>query len=153
MENIGVYAKDIWSFLILDETGKVVSLIGTLISIYIGFTIRDIKKRVLFKVRAPELASFLKEKASNLNNLMLNFDENKGQIEAEVALSLEALKNAKEKVSGMTKDTIKTAISKINKYRNSNVVKSRDSVREIYIQILISEQAIMNQIEDVRMES
>lgn len=148
-----LYIKIVWQFLISDDVGKIISLLGTCISIYVGLTVWEIKKRVLFKYRGPELATSLQEKASTINSLMLSFEDSLGQIDTEIAICLELLKNANEKLTGVPKSTIKTAIGVITKFRKLDTnKKSRDKVREIYTHVLASRQAILNQIEDQKME-
>jgi len=153
MEQIASIAAELWKFITRPDIGSVASLVGSLISFRVLWTVRDLRRRALFKQRAPEAIRELKKRASRLNDLMLAFDENLFEIEKEVALTRETLKDLFDKSSGQTKTTIKDAISKIKQFRDGPASgKSRDTAREIYLQILVSAQSVEYLVADLTQE-
>lgn len=153
MDTFAAIVKYAWGMITRPDIGAFASLLGTFISIYVGFTVRDIRRKVLFKSRAPALAQNLKQKASNLSELMQNYEENTEQIHVEIALAHGLLKSAAPKLSGTTKSTIKHAMNQIDAgLKNNSSRLSRDSARGIYTQLLVSVQAIENLIEDTNQE-
>lgn len=143
----------LWKLLSRPEIGSVASVVGSLISLRVWFTVRDIRRRVLFRLRAPEVIVRLKNHATLINDLMNDFDASLDSIETEIALASEALKNVREKITGNAKTTVDSAILVIKRFRNTpKQNKRRDSVREIYTQLLISVAAIEHQIADIKQE-
>lgn len=141
-----------WQFVTNPQVGALASLTGTLISIYVGFTVRDIRRKAMLKTRVPTLARKISEKASQLNDLLNNYEANKELIHDEIELAQELLRNACSKISGETKSTIKAAITQIKKSPRTNGYIPRESARLIYTKLLVSVQAINNLIEDTNQE-
>ncbi|MGP1716571.1 MAG: hypothetical protein ACTS9Y_05270 [Methylophilus sp.] len=144
-------AKQVWILLISDSTSKLLSLVGTVVSIYVGYTVRDIKKGALFKLRAPDLCDALKNHSTQINNLLHDCDKNLDQIRTEVSLSIEVLKNLRSKISGQAKATVKESIKKLEKFLKKGTSNtSRDMVREAYTELLVSHRSVTNEIDDRR---
>lgn len=129
------------------------SIVGLGLSIYVVFSVRDIRTRVLLRIRAPEAIKELTDRSSKISSYMLNFDSALPSIHEELALCSETLKNLRRKVSGETKRTVKVTIKRIDGFMHLPIRdQTRDAVREVYVQILVSSKAVQNLIADFREE-
>ena len=145
--------EQVYRFLTHPDVGSIASVAGAVISFYVLLTVSDIRRRVLLKLRAPDTIKDLSDRATTISNLMNDFEASLPTIETQIALARETLRNLAAKVSGDPKRTVRHAIKKIDDFRSSGEVeKNRESVREIYVQILVSVKAIENIIADVREE-
>jgi hypothetical protein len=148
----GVWDALFW-FFTNSELGSFASIIGLLFTLFVFFSVRDIRRRVLFKLRAPEAMKDLTERATNLSNAMQDFNNSLPLIEEQLALANETLKNVLSKVSGDAKKTIKAAMRSIAQFRALPTNrKKREETRRVYIQILTSAKAIEHLIADAREE-
>jgi hypothetical protein len=151
------HLKAVWDalfwFFTNSEIGSFASIIGLLLTLFVFLSVRDIRRRVLFKLRAPEAIRELTERATNLSNAMQDFSNSLPLIEEQLALANETLKNVRSKVSGDAKKTVKAAMRSIEEFRSIPTSRrKRDEARRVYIQILTSAKAIEYLIADVREE-
>jgi len=146
-------ADAIYSFLVHPDLANILSVVGAAITVYVAFSVRDLRRRVIFKVRAPEVIRELTERASRISGFLQDFTAGLAGIEEELALAQVTLKNVSDKVSGPAKTTIQNATDIIGKFRSSqNEGKTADVAREVYLQILIAKKAIENLAADFREE-
>lgn len=133
--------------------GSFASIVGAGLSFYVLLSVRDIRKRVLLKVRAPETINELSDFATTISNSMQDFDANLLRINEQIALALVTLKNVRGKVTGEPKRTINSAVKAIQAYQSRPPLRrTRDAVRDIYVHILVSVKTIQLIIADVREE-
>jgi len=143
----------IYAILTNADLGAFASMVGACLTIAVFVSVEKIRKRVLFKLRAPEAIKDLTDRATKVSNAMQDFDASLPLIEQELALANETLKNIASKVSGDVKKTIKSAMRAIAEFRDLPVHrKKRDVTRSVYLHLLISTKAIENLIADVREE-
>ena len=129
------------------------SIIGAILSFWVLISVSDLRKRVLFRMRAPEALKDLTARASAVSNAMLNFSNGLPAIEENLALANETLKNVYKKISGEPRETIKAAINGISKFRAlPDQAKTRELARDVYLKLLVSTRAIEHAIADVREE-
>jgi hypothetical protein len=145
--------RALWRLLTNAELANLASLIGLGLSVYVLRTVQDLRKRVMLKMRAPEVIHELNERASTISNAMHDFAGSLPIIEQQIALAHETLKNVRDKTAGETKRTIKVSINKIAQFRRlSQPHKGHDAVEKIYLQLLVAAKAIENTVADFREE-
>ena len=135
------------------KVGAISSVIGMWISVRVWFSLRDIRRKVLFRQRAPEAINAINNHASVLSTLLQDYDANGETIDTEVALSLETLKAVVSKLQGPAKDSAKRAIVAIEVFRKTNNNrKTRYDVRQVYTCLLSASLAIENMLADAKQE-
>jgi hypothetical protein len=143
----------VYGFFTHPDVGSIASVIGAVLSFWVLLSVSDIRRRVLLKLRAPDAIKELTERASTISNAMQDFDASLPRIDESIELANETLKNVSRKVSGDVKATIKSTMKAIDAYRALQpTAKSRDSVRVVYVQLLVSVKAIENLVADFREE-
>jgi hypothetical protein len=135
------------------DLGSFASLVGAMLSAYVLKSVSEIRKRVLLKLRAPDVINDLSTSATTISNLMHDFDANLQSIDEKIALAHETLKNVVPKITGEPRKTVKLAIKDVSRYRSlSQQAKTREVVWKIYVHLLVSMKAIENLIADYHEE-
>ncbi|PKO34982.1 MAG: hypothetical protein CVU34_05710 [Betaproteobacteria bacterium HGW-Betaproteobacteria-7] len=143
----------LWELLANPKFSAVASSLGALISVRVWFSLREIRQKVLFRQRAPEIAEAIKGHASNLSAFLQDFDSSSEAISTEIALALEQLKAAAKKLNGTAKGSVNDAIGAIKSFQKLPEAKPpREKVRHIYTQLLSSATAIELMVADSRLE-
>lgn len=106
---------------IASSLGLFVSILGVAISVYIGITVAEIRRRVRLRHRAEHNLKDLTECASKISALMTptDFNANVTAIEREMLLALVTLKSLRDMVIGDTKKTITQTIRSIEVFKRS----------------------------------
>lgn len=147
------FIGEVFTFVTSPTTGAVASVFGALISTRVWYSLRDMRRRVLFRQRAPDAVIAIQNHASKINSFLQEFDETKDTITTEVALSLETLKAIVGKLHGPAKGSVSSAISTIKSFQKFNdSEKTRARVRNVYTQLLSAALAIEHLVEDSRQE-
>lgn len=152
-ESLWNFAVGFYKLITHSDLGSVASIIGAVLSGYVLMSVREIRQRVLLKLRAPEVIKDLSASAATISSLMHDFDSSLSSIDEQIALAHETLKNVVPKITGETRKTVKVAINDVSRYRSlPQQAKTREVVRRIYVHLLVSKKAIENLIADYHEE-
>jgi hypothetical protein len=126
------------------------AIISAFVSIYLFVTIRRLKTRYLFKVRAPELLNELNTHASNLANYMNDFIDSIDQIKLELGRIEVKLGVLKRKVPRNTRKSIERVVRYINNYKADD--RKQNKLFEVYVEMQKLTDEINNIYEDRKLE-
>lgn len=130
--------------------GSIASIVGLLISVYLFFAIRAIKRNYLFRARIPALQKKLKKHASNISSALQQYDETQDEILSELSLAEVNLISLKSKTNGTLKASLSKTVKELQSFRKKGI--SKDKIRSIYLSINMRIQEIENYREDEKWE-
>lgn len=147
------FLNSLVAFFSKPEVGAAASVIGALISARVWFSLGEMRRKVLFRQRAPESVAEIRNHASAIDVFLQDFEVSAEGIDTEVALSLETLNAVLSKLSGPAKDSTKSAIAVIKIFRESkDGARTRLAVRNVYTHLLSAALAIENMVADAKQE-
>lgn len=109
---------------------NVLSMLGFVITIYVMFGVRQIKGHYTSRIRVPELKSQLINLASQLGALLNDYQNNKNQIEIEMARIEPVLRAIKKRLGWTERDKVNEALKILVVQQNH--ATSEDQIRIIY---------------------
>ncbi|MEK6299239.1 MAG: hypothetical protein AABO41_00830 [Acidobacteriota bacterium] len=115
----------------LNIIGSVASIVGIALSVYVIYNLRQIRRSYMFTARAPDLLKRLKAHSSQVKKLLIDFDNSRDEIEAELALCSAVLGSLLNKVSRNERKTILNVIQLIAENRTLGE-QSKDQVWMVY---------------------
>ena len=140
-----------FEWLTLSNIGSVASILGIGLSLYVIYNVREIRKSYLFTARAPALLKSLRNHSSNVNDLLKDFETSVEEIEAELARCLPILESLKRKVDRHERKSISEVVQLISANKTLSV-GSKNTVRDIYKELLKVEEAMRNLHKDKQWE-
>lgn len=153
LDEVIAFAKLTRDFVTSPAVGSLASVLGSVISVRVWFSIKDMRRKVLFRQRVPEAISSIREHASAIDKGLQDNDANAEAISTEVALSLETLKAVVDKLDGPAKNSVKTAIAIIKTFKNAHESqRNRAMIRDVYTHLLTAALAIENSVADSKQE-
>jgi hypothetical protein len=132
------------SLLTLSNVADVASLISLCVAIYVALNIRAIKKKYIFRLRAPVFIRSLTKQASVLQAYGDDFENSIQDIGDELVKMDAKLRSMKETTRGASKRSIKKLRSVIKEYNNEP--KNKQKFRLIYREI----QGVIIEVEQSR---
>lgn len=146
--------QDIIKFLNKDifvGIANLLSIVGFIITLYVFFAVRGIKKFYQFKARVPDLNKKLRAHSSELSNCLNDFDGSSPKIEEELALVEITLKSIKRKTDGDIKQSISNALKQIRNYPSVN--EKQHELRSIYVHLIQIVEEITDRRKDQQWEN
>jgi predicted PurR-regulated permease PerM len=98
------------------SVANVLSVIGFVLTLYVSFAIRNIRKYYIFTARVPELVRRLKEHNSKISELLNDYENSMQAIDIEIASMQVILNSLKSKISGNGKKSTRELISQTKSY-------------------------------------
>jgi hypothetical protein len=134
------------SLLTLSNIADVASLISLIVSVYVAFSLRAIKKDYIFRLRAPDFMKALRKHASVLSDYGNDFENSIQEICDELVRVDVKLRSMKDRMRGASKRSVKQLRSAIRSYNlDSN---NQQKFRLIYRGI----QGVLVEVEESREE-
>lgn len=147
------FGNQVIAFFSRTDVGAGASVIASLFSFRVWLTLRDLKRKVLFRQRAPDQINKIRLHASNLDRMLESYASERDHILTESALALETLKAVLGRLNGPAKESTKKAIESLEKYRRLDCsIRKRADARDVYTSLLSSALAIENMLEDAKQE-
>jgi hypothetical protein len=134
---------------ILGHLGNIASIISLVMTIFIFFSVKNIKEHFIARIRLPGLNKTLKDHSKKINSYLSDFDNNERVIKTEIKCFESTLKNLKSKVPGKNRKEIKQVLRKIKKVTNPI---TNDEAWEIYNDLLATILTVENILKDIRLE-
>ena len=126
--------ETIKSYLTVDNFSNLSSILGFLLTIYIVYTIRNVKNLYKFKARIPKLLKRLDDIKSDIANAFNDFDNSHEDIQILFGKVEVVLKSIKKKLHKTDRNEVKKCIDKIKKIDNVGE-ESYDEAFEVYVQL------------------
>lgn len=153
LADVQSFGNQVIAFLSRPDIGSGASVIASLLSFRVWLSLRDLKRKVLFRQRAPDQIIKIRLHASNLDKMLGNYEDERDNIHTESALALETLKAVLGRLNGPAKAATKKAIGFLEKYRKlDSSIRKRTDARDVYTNLLSSALAIENMLEDAKQE-
>lgn len=114
----------------LSIIGSIASFLGLILTLWVAFAVRDIKKRFSFKARVPNLVRQLKGHSSKISESLNDFPKFKEIIREELVKAEVVLKSLRGKVKGDPKKSVSELIKTVKQYNSENLTK--DQTRDLY---------------------
>lgn len=146
-----------------DNAGNISSIIGLVISIYLIFGIKRIHNHFLFKARFPKLKFALTKRATELNDLINDFESNEFKIKHNLRLVGAILKNLERKVHGEIKKSVSQLRFEIKQYTSTNSSLNKlfgnykpltnENALDMYSKIQVCIEELNQKLEDSKWEN
>ena len=140
-----------FEWLTLSNIGSVASILGIGLSLYVVYNVREIRKSYLFTARAPALLKSLRTHSSNIKDMLKEFETSIEEIEAELARCSPVLESLRTKVGRQERKSISGVVQLISANKSLSM-GSKDSVWDIYKELLKVEEAMINLQKDKQWE-
>lgn len=139
--------ETIKSYLTVDNFSNLSSILGFLLTIYIVYTIRNVKNLYKFKARIPKLLKRLDDIKSEIANAFNDFENSYEDIQILFGKAEVVLKSIKKKLQKTDRNEVKKCIDKIKKIENVGD-ESYDEAFEVYVQL----NKTLEEVEDLNEE-
>lgn len=116
-------------FFEIKDVGETASVIGLLISIYVLYELKIMKRKFLFKARIPGLIRSLKTHATRISERFSDFDDSMRELETDLTRCAATLKNLRSKVGGDTRQATRQLLKQIQKRKKP---LQKEEVWQIY---------------------
>jgi len=104
-------------FATIGPVGNMSSIIGLVITLFVFFTLRRIRRQYIFRIRGPQVIKKLTASASKIIDFLNYYPSTRREIHTELAI-VEALVNSlKEKLVPSYKSSIKVVVQLVRKFR------------------------------------
>lgn len=117
----------------LSDAGDVASIIGLLLTFFIYFNLRSIKRFYVFRARVPELLERLIDQSSKIASYQQDFSNSLQGIDVEVAQVEITLKSLKQKLNGSVRASVVRVLKQLERYENQT--KTSDNLWHLYIDL------------------
>lgn len=143
-----------WRLITNAELANISSLVGVGLSVYVLWTVRDLKRRLIFNARLPKLREELQSNASAISLGLNDFLTQKPAIDQELTKCLSNLRSLEPKVKTNTKKAVVGLVVAIDRYLMDTAAnhQTEDAVRAIYLRLNGVMQDLTNLSEDYKME-
>lgn len=107
------------------------SILGFVVTIYVGLGIRKIRNQYAAKIRLPELKEQLQKHVSNLSGFLNDYENNKNPIAIEIAQLEPVLRAIKKRLKWSERSKINQALRMLTD-RPKYIQNNEDGVRGIF---------------------
>ncbi|MDP4023708.1 hypothetical protein Q8W71_13815 [Methylobacterium sp. NEAU 140] len=135
--------------------GDWLSVLTFFVSGYTYITLRNVRAELISKAMLPRYIDLLTQEASNLSDLLADFQKNKNDIELIISRSLVNVRTIENKTAGPTKAKAKSVAKQIQSFEAVPWFGSRkeldaSAARTIYISITVLIEQMNRLAEDQR---
>jgi len=134
MDSLTELANSLWSRDAFFLLGNLLSIVSFFLTIFVLLNIRKIRNAYKLRVRGPSLIKDLSKSASNLSDLMNDYQEFIPQIAEELGKVGVKLRSLKRKLSGTSRRSVGHVITYIDQCEISP--QNEAQVRRTYIEII-----------------
>lgn len=136
--------------LTLSDWGSVASITGLAVTIWVVWTVRNIRNYYVVRTRVPDLAKRLRKHAVNLSEYLNDLPTFAHPAAAELALLEATLGSIKGKLGGDPKKTVKRLLKTVRDARSAPVLE--EPTRAIYVELVKANEQIKQLQEDLTWE-
>jgi len=105
---------------ILEYAGNISSIVGVLLTLGVLITLQKVRAFYVQRVRLPLILSDLKKQSTKLNTLLSGFNDNRGEVVAELNRLKAKLNSLNKKVERDMRSPIKKVVVLIEKYKKKD---------------------------------
>ncbi len=138
---------------LLNHFGSICSIVGFILTIFILWNLRHVRRHFLFQARFPNLKKKISEHRKSLSQLLNTHDTSKEQIQIELQKCRANLNSLKPKLNRSLANVVKQIIKQIKRTCRSYSQLSESQVREIHINLVFLEQELENLKQDIKWET
>lgn len=143
-----INTEQLYYLMSLPSIGSVASIIGLVLTIFIYFGVRKIRRDFLFRARIPALLKKLQKHASKLSRCLQDYSNTKEATDEELSIAEVNLVSLYQKSYGPLKKSLKSLIKDIRRFRKDDSRSTKQNLRSIYLNINMVVQEINNLRED-----
>jgi hypothetical protein len=137
----------IWSLITNPDVGTLASIGGFVLSGYVLWTVREIRHRLVFFARVPQIIVQLEANASSFSELLADPAGSKQQLQLEIERCKANLETLRSKIKGDLRGKLEALLGKIE-----SPMTTDDDLWAIYVSLTGVIQALRNYSEDYRLD-
>lgn len=104
---------------LLSQFGSYASLIGLILTLYVAWSLRNIRNNYIFRLKAPAFLRKLTKHASTLISFGNEFETSRQRIDLELAVSDVTLRSMQRRMRGHSKKAVKQLRRLIKDYKQN----------------------------------